>query len=181
MHVEVNNPLFSLFPQYSRDDLNQILSENSYDANAAIEQIANGALDWNKKDVAKSKKKFKTPIRKKHFRKEEKKEPPHTPLKKQDSALTPDFPLTLHHEDNQVELVEADLSQLDLSKYVVLVPKTTLVTNKEDKTTKNLKSLVLDMGIAEDVPHSPQAPPNTPVYAKPKRQYRKKSLKKRVE
>eukprot|EP00834_Sanchytrium_tribonematis_P005558 NODE_345_length_9042_cov_0.258973.p3 type:complete len:283 gc:universal NODE_345_length_9042_cov_0.258973:2496-3344(+) len=165
MHSD--NPLYSIFPQYSHGELDQIYSEFSYDADAASEQITNGALDWNKKNAQKIKKK---PYTKPSYprnqqkkwvrpRKEEQspkesvlaepkkekieqvKQPsPIVPQKmeKQDSAIdAPSLSYVLQHGHNEIEMVEADLATLDLSQFVVLIPKSTFSKQREQSSNLN--------------------------------------------
>ena len=140
-----SNPLYSIFPQYTHHELDQIYREFSYDADAASEQITKGALDWNKNDPQKLKKKPQrrwTPKPKREYKDNKSgsspivspTQPTPTPAKieKQDSAIEqPSMSFVLQHGKDKMEMVQADLSNLDLSQYVVLIPK--VVYEKKEK------------------------------------------------
>ncbi len=152
------NPLYSIFPQYSRTELDQIYSENSYDADAASEHIAKGVLDWNKNLAQKQKKRPVKPQKrynnkpKREYRERTPIEHPVDPkpaklptkLQKQDSAIDqmPSMSFILQNGKEKMEMVEADLSVLDLSKYIVLIPKSVYEQREKEIFDRQFTSLL---------------------------------------
>eukprot|EP00835_Amoeboradix_gromovi_P002173 NODE_117_length_18986_cov_0.639540.p4 type:complete len:301 gc:universal NODE_117_length_18986_cov_0.639540:6793-5891(-) len=167
-----SNPLYSIFPQYSHHELDQIYSEYSYDADAASEQITKGALDWNKNDAQRLKKKTQMKPQKRWVNKPKREYkdykdnrgtapaisvPIHSlptttsPIKlaKQDSAVvedeveeTPTMSFILQHGKEKEEMVQADLSTLDLSQYIVLIPKSVYVKREKEIFDRQFTSIL---------------------------------------
>ena len=156
-----SNPLYNIFPQYTRTDLDQIYSEYSYDVDVSSEQILNGALDWNKNNPTKLKKKPqkrwiskpKREIKERPNNEEvvlrQKAEKLPSKMEKKDSAIEtspeskqPSLSYILQHGRNKVEMVEADLNTIDLSKFVVLVPREIYEKQEKEMFDRQFSSIL---------------------------------------